>query len=104
MSTETEIEFITGVFSRVIAHEDHRNAIGAAIRNHMHEQLALGVKIDHYRSDWLHRSVNEVIDVLEHIGHEFNVVHPDDKCTTADLADIATSVVTTLRHYMTHGD
>lgn len=104
MSSETEIEFIKGVFSRVVAHENHRNAIGGAIRNHLHEQLAMGVKIDHYRSEWLHDSINQVIDVLEQIGHEFNKAHPEDKCSTADLADIAGSVVTTLRNYISHGD
>ena len=104
MDVEAEIEFVKSTFSRVLAHEKHRMAIGMAIRNHMHEQLKLGVEIDHYRMEWLHSSISRVIDLLEQIGSEFNKEHPEDKCSSADLLDIASSVTNTIQNYIGRDD
>ena len=100
MDTDAQIEFVKATFSRVLAHEKQRMAMGMAIRNHLHDQLAAGVEIDHYRMEWLHSSISRVIDLLEQIGSEFNKAHPDDKCSSADLLDIASSVTSTIQGYI----
>lgn len=99
MDHDAEIEFVCDTFTRVLAHEKQRLTIGFAIRNHLHEQLEQGVEIDHYRTEWLHSSIMKVIDTLEGIRKEFNLAHPDDKCSASDLLDIGASVVATLQNY-----
>lgn len=97
MGEDEKIEFIQRTFHRLLAHEKQRLAIGMAVRNHMHEQLSHGIQIDHYRSDWIRDSIVRVIDLLDAIRKDFNRAHPEDKCSSADILDIADSVTATLR-------
>ena len=100
MDASDEIEFTVRTFQRVLNVEKHRMAVGAALRNEMHEYLRRGRTFDHYRMAWLNKSVSRIVRELEVIGREFNETNQTDKFSTADMIDVAESVVATLKDYL----
>ena len=100
MDATEEIGFATQTFGRVIRNEKHRMAVGIALRNHIQKQLENGVVPDHYRMEWLHKSISRVIHELEKIGRDFNTANPNDKFSTADMIDVVNSVSSTLQDYI----
>lgn len=104
MGSPDEIEFTIRTFQKVLSVEKHRLAVGATLRRYIHEQLGKGVEPDHYRMRWMNKGVSRFISELEQFGREFNSENPTDKFSTADMIDIAQSVVLTLTEYLRRED
>jgi len=97
MEPDPEIQFTMRTLARVLKHERQRLETGYALREHIHQQLSVGQEPEHYRVEWLRDAVSKVIDTLMTIGSDFNRDHPDDKASTADLVDILSSTIATIR-------
>src|SRR5262245_44897567 len=97
MDAAEDIAFTVRTFEKVLNNEKHRLAVGIALRNHLFEKLDSGAEVSHYRLQWMHKGVMRVIKTLEMLAREFNATHKTDKYSTADMIDVATSVVSTLK-------
>ena len=85
---EEERVFANGVFLRFLAGEEARLLHGARLREEVHAAVERGEKPQGYRADWLRQEALHLVRVMEQVAMEFNVAHPDDKCSTADLQDV----------------
>lgn len=97
MDATEDISFTVRTFQKVLNNEKHRLAVGMALRNHLFDQIENGAEVSHYRLTWMHKGVMRAIKTLELMAREFNATHRTDKFSTADMIDVATSVVNTLK-------
>lgn len=95
-----EIQFTVQTFQKVLASEQNRLAVGLKLRDWIHAEVEAGREPDHYRMEWMHMGIRHLIKELEQIGRAFNASHQNDKFSTADMIDIATSVSLTLKNYL----
>lgn len=96
MDAAAEIEFTQSTFNGIMRREAQRLSTGATLRRYMHDQLELGNPVDHYRLEWIKKSVMRLIVCLHEIGKEFNEAHPNDKVSGADFLDILQSTYRTV--------
>lgn len=100
MSDTDDIGFTVATFKQVLTNDQHRMAVSVTLRNHIREQLEMGIEPDHYRMKWMRRGINIVVRVLEQLGRDFNAQNPTDKFSIHDMMDVANSVVTTLSNHV----
>lgn len=95
--TPAQIDFTVRTLAAVKNRDAARLARGSAIRELLHKQLKLGMAPEHYRLEWINRSIGRVIDTLGQVAAEFDREHPDDKASVNDFADILASTMLTLQ-------
>jgi hypothetical protein len=96
MTQEQEIQFSVETLTEILRHEHRRRATGAALRNHIHKQLVMGIEPNHYRMEWLRDGVNIIIGELRFMADNFNKEHPNDAVGVGDMLDVLTSSIRTI--------
>ena len=88
LSSEEKIAFATRVLSTVGVDDYARLQRGLELRKEMHAAQARGEVVMGYRIEWLHKTAQEVIRLVKAAGENFNMLHPDDKCSLLDFGDV----------------
>ena len=73
-----------------------RVARGAGLRAEMQAALARGEPPIGYRAEWLRATAHAVVALVARAGESFNVDHPDDAASLADLLDTLATARTML--------
>ncbi len=86
-----EIAETQAALRETMENEKRRVANAGQLREFLGKQLAAGIVPDHYRIEWLQKSVFAVIATLGGAAAAFDRAHPQDKATARDLLDILIS-------------
>jgi hypothetical protein len=101
---QAEVPYVIGTLTRMIRHERQRLATGLALRQYISQQLEAGNEVDHYRLDWLQKSMSRVIDTLAECARDFDREHLSDRASAHDLCDVLASALSAIHTQAGDGD
>lgn len=90
MTTRQDLQYVGEVLALAVEAESDKSRLahGVSLRQQMYDTTATGLPFNHYRSQWLAKSIHATIDFAKGLCREFDAAHPDDRASTLDLSDI----------------
>lgn len=90
--------FAADVLYKFATSKEKRLKYGAEQRAIMQQALKDGKKIETYRTEWIIKSMDEVIKVLIKSSERFNNTYFHDMISVDDLKDVLTSTINKLNN------
>lgn len=86
------------ILLRLVSDKEARVKFGLKQRQAMMSAIKRGEEPQGYRPDWIRNTVRAVFQTLAEKAMEFNEIHPQDRISNHDLADVIATCASRLRN------